>query len=258
MNAPLRLEAGPVAIAGDWHGSSAWATKMIRAIHNGHPEVTTVLHLGDFWSSTAMLVAVDRACNESGIERVLVTLGNHELWGTLTPMLDAQPEEPIRLSQRVLALPRPYRFWIGETSVLSLGGAASVDRGWRIPGKEWWPDECITDAMVEEAIAGGPVDAMLTHESPAGSPVPAVRRVLRTNPLGLTRQARDESRDSRIQVSRVWDAVRPRNLFHGHMHVVGGGRMDDGRRVISLGCNEQAGNVVVWDSTADTLNYVGM
>ncbi|WP_406250228.1 metallophosphoesterase [Microbacterium sp. M] len=258
MTLPIMLEAAPVAIAGDWHGSAAWATAMLRAIRDAHPEVATVLHLGDFWSSTAMLVAVDRACAENGIERVLVTLGNHELWATLTPMLDAQPGEPIRLSQRVFALPRPYRFWIGETSVLSLGGAASVDRGWRVPGKEWWADERITDAMVEEAIAGGPVDAMLTHESPAGSPVPAVRRVLRTNPLGFTRQARDESRDSRIQVSRVWAAVQPATLFHGHMHILGGGRMDDGRRVISLGCDGQAGNVVIWDPVADTLDYVGM
>lgn len=56
----------------------------------------------------------------------------------------------------------------------SLGGATSVDKAQREQGVNWWPDEDITDEQVAEAIAGGSAELMLTHESPARSPVRAV------------------------------------------------------------------------------------
>lgn len=130
---------------------------------------------------------------------------------------------------------------------LSLGGATSVDREWRTPGVEWWPDEAITDEHVDAAIAGGAGDVMITHESPARTPVRAVREVLRTNPLGVPDHVRAESAASRRRVTRVWDAVRPSLLIHGHMHAPGGGITDDARRVSSLGQDLQQGHLVFLD-----------
>jgi len=97
--------------------------------------------------------------------------------------------------------------------------------------------------MVEAAIAGGPADLMLTHETPDATPVQVVQRILAVNPLGFPAQARRESEASRLQVQKVWDATRPKLLVHGHIHAAGDGTTDDGRRVLSLGCNGQRGNV---------------
>ncbi len=229
-----------VAVCGDWHGNLGWLRTLARAIPRLAPDVTTVLQLGDWWMDRK---ASDDALSGSGIERVLVTLGNHEPWGELSPLLAAHPEQPVQVSEFTWVLPRPFRFELGGRRFLSLGGAASVDRLWRTPGKEWWPDEAITDEQVASAIAGGPADVMLTHESPARTPVRRVQEVLRTNPMGFPQETLLESAASRVRVARVWDAVRPELLMHGHMHIAGGGMTDDGRRVSSFGMDDSEGNL---------------
>lgn len=132
---------------------------------------------------------------------------------------------------------------IGGRRIVSLGGATSVDKYWM--SHDWSPDEDVTDAHVAEAIRGGEADIMITHESPAKSPVKAVQNVLRTNPAGFPQEALIESAASRVRVKQVWDATMPRLLCHGHMHAPGAGTLDDGRRVISLGCDYQAGNLAI-------------
>lgn len=251
----LELPDTVVAVAGDWHGDAWWAGRAIAAIHRANPQVRTVLQLGDFWSSAAMLDAVDEACRNTGIEQVLVTLGNHERWDVLGPRLAANTIEPIRLSTTVFALPRPYRFTVGRRAILSLGGAASVDQLWRTEGESWWPDERITADMVQQAQRGGAVDILLTHESPENTPVAPVRWILKTNPGGYPDAALHESAESRQRVTAVWDATLAALLMHGHMHEFGEGSTTDGRRVISLGMNRRDGNVVLVDlsSLAATL-----
>lgn len=233
-----------VAVCGDWHGNIGWARMISRALPRLAPDVTTILHLGDWWMPPT---ETDEAFAETSIDRIYVTLGNHEPWGQITPLLDDHPGEAVRISQLIWLLPRPARLTIGSRRVLSLGGAASVDRESRVEGLTWWPDEAITDAHVAAAIADGPADLMLTHESPAGTPVRPVQEILRTNPHGFPATALEASAASRARVSEVWNAVRPELLAHGHLHAPGGGRTEDGRRVASLGRDGQEGNLTILD-----------
>lgn len=237
-----------VAVCGDWHGNQSWLRAMTPAICRLAPDVTTVMQLGDWWMDPR---ASDDIFAAAGITRVYVTLGNHEPWSEITPLLDAHPGAAVRVSEVTWLLPRPARLQIGGRAVLSLGGAASVDRYLREEGVSWWPDEAVTDEQVEAAIEGDSVDLMLTHESPAGTPVSSVREVLRTNPLGFPDQMRAESAVSQARVGFVWDTLRPELLIHGHMHSPGGGATEDGRRVASLGCDAQQGNLAFLD--LDTL-----
>ncbi|MFK0402753.1 metallophosphoesterase [Microbacterium sp. NPDC090225] len=225
---------------GDVHGNVGWLRTIALSLRALAPDITTILQLGDWWMDH---VAVDDVFADTSITRVYVTLGNHEPWDMVTPIQNAHPGAAVRVSEVTWLLPRPARLSIGGRTVLSLGGAASVDRLWRIEGAGWWADERITDAHVDAAIAGGPADLMLTHESPARTPVRAVREVLRTNPMGFPDETLAESKASRARVAQVWDAVRPDLLMHGHMHVVGGGVTDDGRRVASLGRDVREGNL---------------
>lgn len=241
----ISLPDNRVAVCGDWHGNLAWLRTLAPAITALAPDVTTVLQLGDWWIDAD---ESDRILAAAGIERVYVTLGNHEPWGDITPLQRDHPGEAIRVSEVNWLLPRPARLHIGGREFLSLGGAASVDREWRTQGVDWWPDENITDAHVAAAIVGGPADVMLTHETPVQSPVRTVREVLRTNPLGFPEAPRMESAQSRKRISRVWDAVRPDLLLHGHMHIPGQGATGDGRRVVSMGCDGQQGNLAFLDT----------
>lgn len=233
-----------VAVCGDWHGNVGWVGTLARVLSALAPDVTTILQLGDWWIDP---VVVDGVLADTNIERIYVTLGNHEPWHTITPLLDVHPGSAVRVSGLTWLLPRPARLTIGGRSVVSLGGAASVDRLWRINGAGWWPEESITDEDVAAAIAGGPADLMLTHESPARTPVKAVREVLRSNPMGFPDETLAESAQSRERVAQVWDAVRPELLMHGHMHVAGGGATDDGRRVASFGRDTMQGSLAFLD-----------
>ncbi|MGV2900117.1 metallophosphoesterase [Microbacterium sp. AGC62] len=229
-----------VAVCGDWHGNGGWARMLGRALPHLAPDVTTILHLGDYWMNG---YEVDEAFADTGIERILVTLGNHEPYGKLIPLLNERPGSAVRVSHLTWILPRPARLTVGGRNVLSLGGASSVDRQSRIEGLTWWPDEAITDEHVAAAIAGGPADLMLTHESPARTPVRPVQKILRTNPGWFTKAALEASAASRARVGQVWDAVRPELLAHGHMHIAAGGKTEDGRRVASLGREGHEGNL---------------
>lgn len=233
-----------VAVCGDWHGNIGWARTIARALPHLAPDVTTILQLGDWQMPSA---ETDEVFAETSIDRIYVTLGNHEPWDQITPLLDKNPGQAVRISKLIWLLPRPAYLSIGGRRVLSLGGAASVDRESREEGLTWWPDEGITNAHVAAAIAGGPADLMLAHESPAGSPVRAVQEILRTNPQGFPKAALDASAASRARVSEVWNGVHPELLAHGHIHAAGGGRMDDGRRVASLGRDTHEGNLGILD-----------
>lgn len=233
-----------VAVCGDWHGNAGWLQTLARVLPVLAPDVTTILQLGDWWMDPAV---TDEIFAVTNIDRIYVTLGNHEPWDQLTPVLDANAGSAVRISELTWILSRPARLTIGGRSVLSLGGAASVDRLWRIDGAGWWQEEAISDSQVVAAIAGGPADLMLTHESPARTPVKAVREVLRTNPMGFPGETLAESAQSRERVRQVWDAARPELLMHGHMHVAGGGTTDDGRRVASLGRDTMQGSLAFLD-----------
>lgn len=118
-----------VALCGDWHGDVDWLRTVRHAVQVTAPDVTTVLQLGDWWMDPD---ASDAVFAGSGIDRVYVTLGNHEPWPEITPLLDAHPGQAIRVSEVTWLLPRPARLRIGGRDILSLGCAASVDREWRM------------------------------------------------------------------------------------------------------------------------------
>lgn len=233
-----------VAVCGDWHGNLGWLRTLAPAVTRLAPGVTTVLQLGDWWMDTQ---SSDQIFADAGIQRVYVTLGNHEPWPWIVRLFDAYPGHAVRVSGVTWLLPRPARLHIGGRDLLSLGGASSVDRAYRTEGRDWWAEEAITDEHVAEAIAGGTADVMLTHESPSGTPVRAVREVLRTNPFGFPKDALAESAASRDRVAHMWNTIRPSLLMHGHLHTPGGGMTADGRRVVSLGCDEQQGHLAFLD-----------
>ncbi|WP_157155912.1 metallophosphoesterase [Diaminobutyricimonas sp. LJ205] len=240
-----------VAIAGDWHRNVSWAQTVIPALVRIGPDIRTILHLGDFgiWpgrEGKGFLRSVDRSCAGAGIERVFVTPGNHEDWGRLHGLFASRPHRVLQLSEMVWVLPRGFRFTLAGTSFLSFGGAASVDFEDRVPGLTWWISEIPTEADVEAAIVGGPIDVLLTHEAVNGGTA-QVEKVLRANPGGWPAQALSYSSVSRARVTRVWDAVRPEVLAHGHMHLQGEIRLADGRRVYSLAADTQAGNMGILD-----------
>lgn len=245
----LTLDPATTVVAGDWHGNTRHAVAAVRHARE-QLGARTLVHLGDF----AYLFAPDfvhdlhAQLRESGVE-LLFLRGNHDA----TPVLrgldprrerrlgDAAGEEPWPLTEdgRISYLPDGMRLGIGEETALVLGGAGSIDRGSRLPGAEWWPDERIDEALVEEILEEGVgsrgADVLLCHDAPAGVE-------LDLDPsFGAWFAARDEGvlawcEEHRERLGRVADALSPRLILHGHHHrLVTATRSGRERDALSLG-----------------------
>lgn len=215
-----------VVVAGDWHGNLDWIVRAIRAA--SRMGVQTLLHLGDFglwpgWSSD-LLRHVDRCVAESrgrttapGLERVLVTPGNHEDWAALDELFAAHPGKAVRVSESVWALPRGFRFTIGGRTFLSFGGAASIDFAHRVLHHSWWPSEMPTLDDVEKTTAGGAAEVLLTHD--AGNRVTPLIEDILYGPSMWSPTELQYSAASRILINYVVEGTSPLLQFHGHYHV---------------------------------------
>ena len=246
---PFDLPDSRLAVAGDWHINADWVEQIIPRIAAHDPSMQTVLHSGDFgiWpgpKGTAFLRTVDEVCAEHGIARVLVTPGNHENWSRLEDRFVSSPGRAVQFSDVVWVMPRGYRFTIAGARFLSFGGAASLDRHRRIEGETWWDGEMPTDADVDAAIAGGSADVTISHDMVNGGIPLLDHRILRHD--GWPAHTLAMSAMSRNRVTRVWSKVKPLLLFHGHMHTAAASPPGSAR-VVSLGCDNNRGNVALLD-----------
>ncbi len=240
------LDDPRVGVAGDWHGNLRWIQRVIPRL--ARAGIKTVFHLGDFgvWpghSGRKWVESVEYWCSKTGIT-LIVTPGNHEDWDQLDTLFGAHPGQPVRLSPHVIILPRGYRWVQAGRSMMSFGGAASIDFPWRVTGKTWWLTEMPTVHEVRAASAGGPVEVLLTHETPY--PTSAVEAII-SSPGSWSWEARVYAAKSRELVGRLWENVTPAIALHGHYHVADKGTLASGQQVFSLGCDGQAGNLGVLD-----------
>lgn len=97
---------------------------------------------------------------------------------------------------------------------MALGGAYSIDRFLRKPGRSWWPQEWLTSQQARDAASWGPGEVMFCHDCPAGITVPGAAR----DRYGFPTNELRRSELYRARLRYVVDAVRPRRLWHGHFH----------------------------------------
>ncbi len=241
-----------VAIAGDWHGNLRWIQTALPQLHRTAPDVTTVLQLGDFgyWPRAdrpgkGFLAAVDYWSKRAGLERILFTPGNHEFWPDLLKLFAAHPGQMVQVTEYAWAMPRGYRFTLAGRDFMSFGGAASHDAHLRVEGRTWFREEIATSEDAEFAMVEPKVDILLSHDTPA--PTPMIEEIIRRGKLehDLDFQVRDGV--ARRRLFSVWDYHRPRLAFHGHFHTPGVLELDDGRRICSLGMDGQEANLGIVD-----------
>lgn len=271
-----------VALAGDWHGRTTWAAGRLLSLAATHPDIDTLLHLGDFgiWpgpTGAAYLNALEKVCARTGI-RILITPGNHEDWNRLEGGWHQQAidrgaqdpaslegREPLTLTDHISVLPRGYRFALGgRRTFVSLGGAPSVDFDMphRVEGQSWWREEAITPADVAYTVAGGHAEIFLAHDSPEQPYMtPKVMRICHGEPdpdeitFSWSTNALAYAAIGRDRMTEAFLAVRPKLFVHGHYHVTDQATvtLPDGHPCLihALGADGQRGNVAILD--LDTL-----
>ena len=204
-----------IAFAGDWHMNPIWSGDAIAYAASLGADV--IVHLGDFGYTykPSFLAVVDEELDAAGIDLLFVD-GNHEDFPKLYgyPLVDGRR----KLTGRIWHLPRGYRWEWAGVRFLALGGAHSVDRRYRLPGRSWWPQETLTRADVVRAAAGGPADVLISHDCPAGVVIPGIDD--RRNPPPFPAEEIRRSYDHRMLLrAAIADQAQPSVIWHGHYHV---------------------------------------
>lgn len=252
-----------VLFAGDTHGATPHVVYLLRtAQKQACPKVFVVGDFG-FWEHThegrVFLDKVNRLAHQSEID-VAALDGNHDNWSlVLDTYTERDDDGLVVVRDHIRYAPRGHRWTWGTTRILALGGAASLDKEWRLEeegrlsakairkskfrqaaggapapprnyaGTLWFPDEELSDDDVETVLADGtPVDLLLTHDKP------------RRSRLGFNRKDDAAAWPNQERVQRVVDAYGPARLVHGHLHVRYTDRLDD-TAVEGLACDYNAG-----------------
>lgn len=248
-----------IVVAGDWHGDSDWAIEVISRAKEASAD--TILHLGDFgfwpgdWGAK-FLRRVDLACEWAGVKMV-VTPGNHEDWKRLDDKKVKDKGDGWgavkHMTNNIIVLPRAHRVELeysgGSRSLVSLGGAPSIDFPDRREWFSWWKSEMITMADVDATIAGGYADIMVAHDSPdLPYAAPAVGNIIHSKDAGRywSPQGLRYAAEGRVLMHMAYEGVMPKMFFHGHFHVYSQRELDHGE-VWSLGQQREAGNYVRLD-----------
>lgn len=242
---------------GDTHGNTNWVQLVIETAKEH--DVDWIVQVGDFgyWEhkqhGVDFLFDVQAVLDDNDMQMVWID-GNHEAhpivrrnYGPSSDRHQVHPEFGFwRIRDNLWHAPRGHRWVWDDVKFLALGGAYSIDKGFRKVGSSWWWEELITEDEVDDAIAGGAADVMVTHDCPAGvqGAIPELG--------GLDRQKDrwPESLENRRKLRRVVDEVRPFALVHGHYHHRNTELLplDDGWEVLieGLACDEMSGAALIW------------
>ena len=223
-----------IMFAGDWHGNSTFACRVIERAATR--ECSRVLQLGDFgfWPGEGgdfYLEALSAMCEAHNVD-LYVIHGNHDdpnRWQNYP----SDDETGFRfILSRMFFIPDGARWDWDGVQFGALGGAASVDREWRIAmerdgraPKVWWPEEMITPEAVRDVCAPRwrteeprPLDVLVSHEGPTWT-----GGGYADGHLGFTVPIYDEARSAmcRALVDTAASLTKPWLHLHGHHHTHG-------------------------------------
>lgn len=213
----LNLKGDIIGVAGDWHGQTGWAMRVIRSFYAAG--VKHVFHLGDFgfWGGqdgAVYIRKVNKILTNLGIT-LYVTAGNHEDYKRIySKELD---ENGLYVyAENIKVFPRGYHGFIGGVDFVSLGGANSIDFKHRTVNKTWWEEERITVEDYTKTISEGKKTLMFCHDVPDGVNLDTFRKTWRE---GWDEEELAYSNLSRKILRETINIVQPDILFHGHYHI---------------------------------------
>lgn len=230
---PEVMEPDPTVLmlAGDWHGNKTWAERVIG--HAAGHDVDTIVQLGDFgywlddYRTEDYLGAIDSMLTMADI-RLFWLDGNHEDHSRVAEWSNETRHAKVRY------LPRGFRWQWWDRTWMSVGGAMSVDKRFRVEGESWWPAEELTDSDVDHAAREGEVDVILSHDCPRGVDIPGVGPDTKGGVRGdWPADILAEAQAHRDKLATICRATAPGWLFHGHYHIRHDGKLDE-TRVVGL------------------------
>lgn len=151
--------------------------------------------------------------------RILFVDGNHENF----PRIFSYPEEMWnggrvhRIRPNILHLMRGQVYELEGKTIFTMGGGYSLDKGFRTPGKSWWPEELPSEEEYAEAWEnlhrhGDRVDIMISHAAPAET----MEMLLQT---GVFHTRVPEEMRLNFFLEEVRQKVMHDAYYFGHLHL---------------------------------------
>jgi predicted phosphodiesterase len=230
-----------ILFAGDTHGNFNQIMWLLQKA--SHEKADAIFVLGDFgiWDHLDGGEFTDLCSRDSKRTGIPIYFlpGNHENYDLLEVYEETCPRDDddfVILKPGVLYSPRAHRWTWNDVRFLSLGGAYSVDKHWRVEqdrttlfmaemhdraGRRlksrekyalrngqlsWWHQEEITEEERDRAAEGGEVDVMLTHDKPYESSPKWNRKDI------------PECEPNQKKIQYVVGKTSPSLLLHGHLH----------------------------------------
>lgn len=203
-----------ILLVGDVHGNSFYVNRAM--VHAAEVGADRVFFLGDFgWTfSDKFVAACDRAAAKTGLNVEFID-GNHEDFDFLL----SQPVDDDgirRLTPTLHHIPRGTVMELDGHHVLFMGGGVSVDKIWRTPNYDWWPQEEVTSGDIHRAIEnakGKNIHAVFAHDTPK---LPGF-----SNKGQSSRFPEDALADSAAHMALMKLVAlehQPKRWYHGHHH----------------------------------------
>jgi Icc-related predicted phosphoesterase len=208
-----------ILFVGDTHGDSEWWYRSVQ-VYAETCDAEVIVQVGDFgWWPNSPFVEVVRATEIP----VLFLDGNHEHHHDLARAVnesrwehDLADNVPVPLGGNLAWVPRGAHLNLGGVSLAFLGGAVSIDRGLRLAGHNWFPEEEVTEADLERLGAGGHADLLIAHDAPGDYKVPGATAEKAMGGMWLSQLPACEAH--RFKISAAIAAVTPSVVIHGHYH----------------------------------------
>ena len=201
-----------ILLVGDVHGNTPWWANFVTpAAHMLDADL--VFQLGDFgyWPRGEDFLEAIAATGTP----VAFLDGNHEHHPFLQETVQGR-REPVQVSENLCYVPRGcHLIWSG-VEVAVLGGAHSIDRALRTPGRDWFLEEAVTNDDLEHLAGNGTAQVLLSHDAPMCADVPLSAREELSGAWYQELPACDEHR---MRLNEALDIVQPRIMVHGHYHV---------------------------------------
>lgn len=246
-----------IGLAGDWHGNTRFARHVIAKF--AESDVRNIIQLGDFglgWPGgwNQYINEVEGACTKHHVHLNVVE-GNHENYDWMAENLDYSDGTGLaKITKHVSVCNRGAIFDLPhDRTLMTLGGAPSIDFQFRTVRGSWWPEEMLTLEDVRAAAEQGHVDIMLAHDAPSVG-TDEVMAIINMPPHKSvwSNSALAYAREGRLLMDMAFEGVKPKFFAHGHYHVFGEKRVD-GTQFLSLDCDGTRNNAAILD--LETLEY---
>lgn len=187
---------------GDTHGDLYFAAQAAEMARDYNAEIIQVGDWGFLWPGGSSLDALSKILVDHNVTMRFID-GNHDWHPELKRRTPGRSETEI--APKVIYQPRGST----DNGFLFLGGAPSIDRHMRTPGKSWWPEETITPEDMDAALSHENIDVIVTHDAPDYPPGFA--------PLGDP-AFRQKSTQSMNDIRSLIRHYSPKLHVHGHWH----------------------------------------